>query len=424
MSDEIDDAELEAKIFAIAPGLGALKELLDTLFSESGERRRFMVYASMLGPSDLAALEAVLQEKARGDPDDLVASLDDPMNFGLALMTREEALSSSTNRLRLDVTARLLETPGLLEGVHDRSMGLWFPAQQLARNRCIDATSARIVWRTIRDQYDGMIDAEDVLDLARNPNTPSDVLQELVDTGNEAIQKSVARYGDLSDALTRALLGTRRRQVRCALACSRRVPDSVIASLCEDDVEAVRKKANREWSRRHGEATPSKAVIAEASRALDALQPRAAASSDEELVERYTHDPEAWPNLIQDSSAGPKLLRAGFRDGRDPRPSPFYRKKANKNIGYVAKLLPRGKALYEKASRTDNELFLVACLLRLEEAKDVDDRLVAALRFNPRLRELGPRALTDRVGIGVWNWDYVETSSAYPTRTKSILGRL
>ena len=88
---------------------------------------------------------------------------------------------------------------------------------------------------------------------------------------------------------------------------------------------------------------------------------------------------------------------------RAPRPSPFCRKKANKNIGYVAKLLPRGKALYEKPSRTDNELFLVACLLRLKEAKDVDDRLVAALHFNPRLRELGPRALADRVGVGVWN---------------------
>ena len=249
------------------------------------------------------------------------------------------------------------------------------------------------------------------------------MLKALAALGNVGVTKQLARYGNLPPDLLVDLLKTKWQQ-RQALARSRRVMDAAIAVLCEDSDERVHHYARKEWKRRHREERPGAERLAQARAEIAALGGGQVKHTDDDLLALYTQDPERWPELIQNPGAGLKLLRAGFKDGRDPRPSPFYRRRYARDVDFVASLLPSGAKLHAQAAGSSDLLFLIACLIRYETSKTLDERLADALAQNPILQKIGVRELTMAGAVRIWNWDHVETSPYYPRRTAALDARM
>ncbi len=411
-----------------------------------GQRERFTHRLQRLSAAD----QAVMRTALSGEPFDVEAmwaQLENPLAFGKTLFVLEIVLKVTENSALLQLAARLLEVPGLYEAIcrHD----LWFPDTALVQNPHTDESVLRLLWSLLMRRF-GEGDSA-VHDLALHPNTPPDILEKMLSDTESHLNRRIAMHPRISTSIARRLLGSPNLREREPLARSHYVSEEIIVLLTLDEATSVREAALREYHRRHrtpgrGKIRPAvpKAQIEQARQWLaqfdeamppnillppapvaNVLLPSAPLAnvstdifdSDDALLSAYRRQPDDWATLIRHAKAGPKLLRAGLLDGRDPRPSEYYQNRCDREGSYLAKLLPRGKGLYALARDTQADIVVLACLLSIKRRED--PALEVALLANSRLRAMGLQALVAQFPEE-WPYDGVAPTHETASYSKAV----
>lgn len=232
--------------------LAALETLfqgMDSYFSESGERRRFMHTANALIDSDLQLLQAVLAGKlTREAAREGAAQAHSPLRIANALLELETTVRKSKDLVLLDFIFTLLQSKKVVTGLNRAWFFPWEKA--LVLNKQLSADQLRFVWMNRKAHYAKELVPDSVRLLAKHTRCPPDVLEAVLPIDDARLRKIIAMHPNTSAELTRFFLNSPRKPERLNLAMSRYASSDVLLSLLRDKHDEVSRAAKKNLTQR------------------------------------------------------------------------------------------------------------------------------------------------------------------------------
>lgn len=229
--------------------LEALFVQMDSYFSESGERRRFMHTANGLSESDLYLLQAVLGGKLKHEAALAGAAVaQSPLRIANALLELETTVKKSKDRVLLDFIFALLQSKKVAKGLNR----VWFFPWELSLvlNKNLTAEQVRFIWLNKKETYAKELVPSSARTLVRHPNCPSDVLEELLPVDDGMLRKSIAMHPNTSAKIIHFFLNSQRKPERLNLAMSRHASCDVLLSLLQDKYDEISRAAKKNLAKR------------------------------------------------------------------------------------------------------------------------------------------------------------------------------
>jgi len=299
--------------------LQALFEGMDRHFSESSERQRFMRTANGLTEGDQQLLQAVLAGRlARDAAREAAAAAHSPLRVAHALLELETTIRKSKDLVLLDFIFTLLQSKKVTSGLSR----VWvFPWEQaLVLNKQLTGEQLRFVWQNRKEHYAKELVPESARQLARHPQCPPDVLEEMLPLDDAMLRKSIAMHPNPSAHILRFFLQSPRKPERLNLALSRHAGSDALLSLLRDKHEEVRRAARKNLSQRFESLAVDDAAIAAAMHALGgdrigkpATQPTAKAALPPPAFKPYQAKlADAEQVLAMDSAQRKRVADATF----------------------------------------------------------------------------------------------------------------
>lgn len=246
--------------------LATIEELfqcMDKLFSESGQRRRFIESASQLGASDLYLLQAVLAGTLKADEALAGAkAAENPLRIANALLELETTVQKSKDRVLLDFIFALLDSGKVTKGLNRA----WFFPWELALvlNKQLSAEQVRFIWQSKKEMYAKELVPSSMRVLVKHPQCPPDVLTELLPYDDGILRKAIAQHKNISPEIASFFLNSARKPERLNLALSRHASSETLLSLMADKYDEIVRAAKNNLAKRFPTVDISAAAISAA----------------------------------------------------------------------------------------------------------------------------------------------------------------
>ena len=356
--------------------LQALFDELDEIFSEPGERRRFMASCSTLDAGDLGILQSILGGQLSIDEmPEASSSTKQPVQLLESLFNLTTELEETKNLVLLAFVFKLLEMPGVFDQVDTDGQSLWIAF--LAANPALTGDQLQFIWSERKKACLADEEGSYLLEvIADNPEAPASVLEDLLDYDDRSVQSAIARNKNVTPAIIHKYLNSPRKPDRKALAGNQHVDAEVLMSLMADKYEDIVKSAKRNYTKRFSAADLTEEAIA-AAVAKHIEKPYVAPKEPKKAFDPHDAESRGLDYVVKLSVAGqrkkvaentrdPELLEALARDR-----SAVVRRVVAGNWKCPAEML--GELIHDKDLQTSNIAFL--CLLNSNESLTAEDVL-------------------------------------------------
>ncbi|WP_196141047.1 hypothetical protein [Aliikangiella sp. G2MR2-5] len=227
---------------------------LDDYFSEHGERRRFMQACRKLSYEDVNIIQIVMNSpEEKLDISSLAEDVANPSRVANAILMLGETLRKTKDTCLLLFLLALVKKDKVAEALKRARVFSW--EYELLENRKLPSEFVEYLWKSNRESstksFDGYLWSRMV---AKNPNCPLSVLNELYKEDDSTLRGIIARHPRIDEDLINAFLNSSRVAEREQIAISKHVSQDVLLSLMRDKYEKVVKLAKRQFNKRFPDA--------------------------------------------------------------------------------------------------------------------------------------------------------------------------